>query len=182
MTHGSNQPSFTDNLLKPSNLTMFDMQFHFHCTVATLARSTHNFISGPGPLPQPPRPPRPSPALSGPFRGHDPCLLRAYGGGAAAGASMRGSLSRASLASSGLFTGTLMSRHSRSASLSPTPKSTNHGRWDAGGEWYFLPVLFGAALCKVLLSKAFCFTPCAHSRGRAGSAQPFPRPHDHQAL
>lgn len=44
------------------------------------------------------------------------------------GASMRGSLSRASLASSGLFTGTLMSRHSRSASLSPTPKSTNHGR------------------------------------------------------
>eukprot|EP00435_Cladocopium_sp_Y103_P023271 s45_g5.t1 len=44
------------------------------------------------------------------------------------GGSMRGSLSRASLASSGLFTGTLMSRRSRSASLSPTPKSTNHGR------------------------------------------------------
>lgn len=42
--------------------------------------------------------------------------------------SMRATLSCASLASSGLFTGTLMSRRSRSQSLSPTPKSTNHGR------------------------------------------------------
>lgn len=44
------------------------------------------------------------------------------------GESLRGTLSCASLASSGLFTGTLMSRRSRCASLSPTPKSLNHGR------------------------------------------------------
>ena len=42
--------------------------------------------------------------------------------------SLRATLSCASLASSGLFTGTLMSRRSRSASLSPTPKSKSHGR------------------------------------------------------
>ena len=34
----------------------------------------------------------------------------------------------ASLTSSGLFTGTLMSRGGRSASLSPSPKSRSHGR------------------------------------------------------
>ncbi|CAK9062598.1 unnamed protein product [Durusdinium trenchii] len=44
------------------------------------------------------------------------------------GGSLRATLSCASLASSGLFTGTLMSRRSRSASLSPTPKSKSHGR------------------------------------------------------
>eukprot|EP00438_Fugacium_kawagutii_P032195 Skav209046 [mRNA] locus=scaffold2483:141135:143095:+ [translate_table: standard] len=41
---------------------------------------------------------------------------------------LRSTLSCASLTSSGLFTGTLMSRSGRSASFSPPPKSRNHGR------------------------------------------------------
>mmetsp|Transcript_49916 Transcript_49916/g.93415 ORF Transcript_49916/g.93415 Transcript_49916/m.93415 type:complete len:596 (-) Transcript_49916:178-1965(-) len=45
------------------------------------------------------------------------------------GSTLRATLSCASLASSGLFTETLMSRRSaRSASMSPTPKSRGHGR------------------------------------------------------
>ena len=80
MTHGSNQPSFTDNLLKPSNLTMFDMQFHFHsCHFGSFNSQLYLGAGAPSPA----SPARPSPALSGPFR-HDPCLLRAFGGDAAA--------------------------------------------------------------------------------------------------
>ena len=140
MTHGSNQPSFTDNLLKPSNLTMFDtVPFPLQLPLWLVQLTT--LSRGRGPFPSLPG----LPGLSGPpqlCRGLFGAMIRAssehMGEAPRRGASMRGSLSRASLASSGLFTGTLMSRHSRSASLSPTPKSTNHGRWDAGGEWYFL--------------------------------------------
>ena len=40
----------------------------------------------------------------------------------------RNGAERATPVLGGLFTGTLMSRRSRSASLSPTPKSKSHGR------------------------------------------------------